>query len=103
MGSKNPKLRNKSGGTKSKTMPKGSPETTAKVMRAVQAVATGGKSEISGAIKKRLGKDGGGYMSEWQRKASFTQPKMKLGHGGSPRQAYGKGGMANAMPKAKPC
>ena len=103
MGSKNPKLRNKSGGTKSKNMPKGSPETTAKVMRAVQAVATGGKSEISGAIKKRLGKAGGGYMSEGQRKASFTQPKMKLIKGGSVRKAYGHGGMVNAMPKAKPC
>ena len=52
--------------------------------------------------KRRAGKYDGG-MSTGERKASFTQPKMKLGHGGSPRKAYGKGGMANAMPKAKPC
>ena len=42
-------------------------------------------------------------MSEGQRKASFTQPKMKLKKGGSVRKAYGHGGMVNAMPKAKPC
>ena len=60
MGSKNPKLRGKQGGTKSKDMPKGSPETTAKVMRAAQAVASGGKSEVTRAVKKRLGKADGG-------------------------------------------
>lgn len=80
MGSKNPKLRNKSGGTKSKDMPKGSAKTTAKVMRAARAVATGGKSEIVPAIK-RLAKYGGGSAKK----------RMPYRHGGT------------AMKKAKPC
>ena len=87
MGSKNPKLRNKPGGTKSKDMPKGSAKTTAKVMRAARAVATGGKSEIVPAMK-RLAKYGGGYS---------TNKKRKM---------YKHGGVAHgneAMPKAKPC
>ena len=51
--------------------------------------------------KRRAGKYGGGEVMA--NKTATMQPKMKLGHGGSPRKAYGKGGMANAMPKAKPC
>ena len=81
MASKNPKLRGKSGGTKAANMKKGSPETTAKVMRAAQAVASGGKSEITRAVKKRLSKVNGGKATK--------------------RMAYGHGG--GVMPKAKPC
>ena len=50
---------------------------------------------------RRAGKYGGGEVMA--KKTATMQPKMKLGKGGSPRQAYGHGGMANAMPKAKPC
>ena len=72
MASKNPKLRGKSGGTKSKDMKKGSPATTAKVMRAAQAVASGGKSEVTRAVKRAM--------------------KSK---GGSPREMYKHGGKHN--------
>ena len=96
--------------------------------RILLAGATGGQSEVAAAKRKlvgkavdgisnsmakgrarrqarrkarRAGKYGGGeFMAN---KTATMQPKMKLGHGGSPRKAYGKGGMANAMPKAKPC
>ena len=83
MASKNPKLRGKPGGTKSKDMPKGSPETTAKVMRAAQAVASGGKSEVTRAVKKRLGKAGGGMSNK-------------------KRAMYKHGGYATAMHVQKP-
>ena len=81
MGSKNPKMRGKAGGTKAANMKKGSPKTTAKVMRVAQAVASGGKSEVTRAVKKRLAKAGGGKAKK--------------------RMAYGHGG--EVMPKAKPC
>ena len=92
--------------------------------RILLAGATGGQSEVAKAKGKlvgkavdgignamakgkarrqarRAGKYGGGEVMA--KKTATMQPKMKLGHGGSPRKAYGKGGMANAMPKAKPC
>jgi hypothetical protein len=83
MGSKSPKLRGKSGGTKSKDMPKGSPATTAKVMRVAQAVASGGKSEVTRAVKKRLGKAGGGMAKK--------------------RMAYNKGGYASVYDMESDC
>ena len=56
MGSKNPKLRNKASGTKSKDMPKGDAKTG---MRIVTAAATGGKSEVKRAIKRAMKSKGG--------------------------------------------
>ena len=78
MGSKNPKLRGKPGGVKSSSMKKGDAKTG---MRVVQAVASGGKSEVTRAVKKRLAKAGGGKATK--------------------RMAYGHGG--EVMPKGKPC
>ena len=98
MGSKNPKLRGKSGGTKSKDMPKGSPETTAKVMRAAQAVASGGKSEVTRAVKKRLAKAGGGY-AEMMRKKKGMGGRMKYMHGGDVKMD-GCQPIYNGTPKA---
>ena len=78
MGSKNPKMRGKAGGTKAANMKKGDAKTG---VRVVQAVASGGKSEVTRAVKKRLAKAGGGKATK----------RMTYGHGGE------------VMPKGKPC
>jgi hypothetical protein len=75
MGSKNPKLRNKASGTKSKDMPKGDAKTG---MRIVTAVATGGKSEVKRAVKRAMKSTGG-----------MNKKRTMYKHGG--------------MSKAKPC
>ena len=72
MGSKNPKLRGKSGGTKSKDMPKGNAKGAKQFVRVAQAVASGGKSEVTRAVKRAM--------------------KSK---GGSPREMYKHGGKHN--------
>ena len=71
-------MRGKAGGTKAANMKKGDAKTG---VRVVQAVASGGKSEVTRAVKKRLTKAGGGKATK--------------------RMAYGHGG--EVMPKGKPC
>lgn len=81
MASKNPKLRGKSGGTKSKDMPKGSPETTAKVMRAAQAVASGGKSEVTRAVKRAMKSKGGSPRAMYKHGGKHNDRIMYAGGG----------------------
>lgn len=82
MGSKNPKLRNKPGGTKSKDMPKGNAKGAKQFVRVAQAVASGGKSEVARGLK-RLAKSNGGTSNK-------------------KRNMYSHGGYATAMHVQKP-
>jgi len=90
MGSKNPKMRGKAGGTKAANMKKGDAKTG---VRVVQAVASGGKSEVTRAVKKRLAKAGGGKID------GNKAARREYAKGGYGRQKLKDGG----MPKAKPC
>ena len=74
-------------------------EVLGKAMRIKAAVDTGGMSEVVPLAKNVFGKEGQQRRKN-RRAARKAKRAAKMGGG---RVAYGHGGMANAMPKAKPC
>ena len=74
-------------------------EVLGKAMRIKAAVDTGGMSEVVRGAKNVFGKEGQERRKN-RRAARKAKRAAKMGGG---RVMYGHGGMANAMPKAKPC
>jgi len=77
-------------------------EVLGKAMRIKAAVDTGGMSEVVRGAKNVFGKEGQERRKN-RRAARKAKRAAKYGGGTMKRNMYGHGGMANAMPKAKPC
>lgn len=77
-------------------------EVLGKALRVKAAVDTGGMSEVVGAAKNVMGPPGQARRAARKDKRAARRAARKSKMAGG-RVAYGHGGMANAMPKAKPC